>query len=308
MKNHKNFELSMTIGRLRDLDDKWIRYYDAVYLGEPFCEHMMQNILNSKDDLGKCIDILKANNKKVYLSIYGKPRMGIFRKAETIIDYAKTADIDAVEVFEPGMLNFIHRQWPDLDIHINGFLNVFNSQSAGVLKAYNVSRISPSFELSLDEISEIKDNSKVKIELQVFGKIPLGYAEGCVLTREYINSSACPARCYKSYFLDFSDKSMRIGPRSTWSGKDTCLLTELPELITKGFNTFRVEAHLENNYYREKAGMVYRDAILEIIENGKINFLPGKLKVLNEISEKGLCNGYLHGHAGNKLMKFKIRR
>jgi len=166
-----------------------------------------------------------------------------------------------------------------------------------------VTRILPSFELSLQEINEIKNNSKIEIELQIFGKIPLGYAEGCILTKKYITSSACPAKCYENYFLNFSEKSMRVGPRSAWSGKDTCLLAELSGLMEKGFRAFRVEAHLENNSYREKAGKVCRNALSEILENGKVDSLREKLKILDKISEKGLSNGYFYGCAGNKLMK-----
>lgn len=288
--NKNNFELITNIGRLKDINEKQLSPYDAIYIGDPFCSLGVDNLLENKDDLRQAIGLLKRMEKRVYLSTYVEPWTDKVKYLMKIIEIGLNEGIDAVGVADLGVLRLTVKTFKGINIHIANFVNCFNSKSVRFLSHFNVKRIAPYPELSLGEIDEIRENSDVDIELQVHGKIPLGYTETCIIDSiKASRKTKCSGMCYDNYIMRAGEMTMKAAGRVPFGLKDLCMLGHLNLLLAKNYRYFRVESLFETGEYRKNIGQVYRETI---------EFLAKANKKIPSLNLNGVCNGFYFERPG----------
>ena len=69
--------------------------------------------------------------------------------------------LDAVIVQDMGVMEYIRRQFPKMDIHASTQMTVTNAISAEWLEKQGVVRVVPARELSLPEIKEIRNRTNL---------------------------------------------------------------------------------------------------------------------------------------------------
>lgn len=294
----QTFELNTTISNLRDLTESDLSPYDAVYLGNITCRLYEGNLLERLDDLREAIAIVKGQGQKAYVSTYAAPRNDTLPQLRKVVAIAVETGADAVEVHNLGVLKIIHEAHPDLAVHIGDFANVYTDVGAAVLKRYGAVRITPNYELSLDEIGEIQRQVGLPMELLVHGKMPLGMSDDCFLLEyEQAWGVTCPTLCRQELFLKQGDWAMKSIGKEVMSGKDVCLLEYLKRLMTEGYACFRVEAASESPAYRLEIGQVYREA-LEAALAGRDGLEGQWWGTIRRHTRIGLCNGFYFGRSG----------
>src|SRR5262249_59308238 len=124
-----------------------------------------------------------------------------------------------------------------------------------------VRRTAPSHELPLDEADAIAAAGRIPLELTLHGKLPLGVSDTCILLEhEPAWGARCPDLCQREVFLQREDWTLKSVGTGILTGRDLCLLGELPRLLAAGHRHFRIEAGSESPAYRVQVGAVYRDA------------------------------------------------
>ncbi|MDE2321637.1 MAG: U32 family peptidase [candidate division NC10 bacterium] len=292
------FELNTTISNLRDLTASDLSPYDAVYLGNVTCRLYEGNLLERLHDLREAIAIVKGRGQKAYVSTYAAPRNDTLPQLRKVVAVAVENGADAVEVHNLGVMKIIHEAHPDLAIHIGGFANVYTDIGALVLKRYGAVRITPNYELSLEEIGEIYRQVGLPMELLVHGKMPLGISDYCwLLEYEQAWGMTCPTLCRQDLFLKQGDWAMKSIGKGVMSGKDVCLLEHLKRLMTEGHACFRIEAATESPAYRLEIGRIYREA-LEAALAGRDGLKGRWWDTIRRHARIGLCNGFYFGTSG----------
>ncbi|MGH7411560.1 MAG: peptidase U32 family protein, partial [Candidatus Methylomirabilis sp.] len=294
----RSFELNTTISNLRDLKASDLSPYDAVYLGNITCRLYEANLLEHLGDLQEAIAAVKGQGKRAYVSTYAAPRNDFLPKLRKALAVAVEGGADAVEVHNLGVLKIVHEAYPGLPLHIGGFANVYTDAGAEVLKRFGAMRITPNYELSLDEIGQIQRQVGLPMELLVHGKMPLGISDYCFLLEyEEAWGMKCPDLCQQDLFLKQGDWAMKSIGKGVLSGKDVCMLEHLPRLVAEGHTCFRIEAVSESPAYRLEVGRVYREALerafagMNGAEQRWWNALRGHARI-------GLCNGFYFGKSG----------
>ncbi|NQT22657.1 MAG: U32 family peptidase [Candidatus Omnitrophica bacterium] len=301
---YDSFEINTTVSRLKDITGDWLDVYDGVYLGDPYCPLLTGNLLEEKQDLFKAIKMLKSVGKKVYLSSYLTPKTDDMIRIREIIRVAIDNGIDAVEVLDLGCLYLVFRVFKNVKIHINGFVKAFNPASTDILHSYNGVRILPNWELTLEEIDRIKDESRLEVELQIHGPLPLGYSEGCLIQASDISfAKTCAGACYDNYFLQHDEILLSNAGRVIESGKDLSMINHMKEILKKGYRVFRIEARHKDNLYRKKIGNIYRRAITDILSGGKGSEELQYVHELASIGTNNYCNGYYFAKAGRDFIR-----
>ena len=79
-------------------------------------------------------------------------------------------------------MEYIRRQFPEMDIHASTQMTVTNVISAEWLEKQGVVRVVPARELSLPEIKEIRDRTNLEIECFVHGALCYCYSGQCLLS------------------------------------------------------------------------------------------------------------------------------
>ena len=292
------FELNTTISNLRDLTESDLSPYDAIYLGNITCRLYEANLLERLDDLREAIAIVKGRGQKAYVATYAAPRNDNLPQLRKVVAVAVETGADAVEVHNLGVLRIVHEEYPDLAVHIGGFANVYTDGGAAVLKRYGAVRITPNYELSLEEIGEIHRQVGLPMELLVHGKMPLGMSDDCFLLEyEQAWGVTCPTLCQQELFLKQGDWAMKSIGKGVMSGKDVCLLEHLRQLMTEGHSCFRIEAASESPAYRLEIGRVYREA-LEAALAGRDGEEERWWDTIRRHARIGPCNGFYSGTSG----------
>jgi putative protease len=292
------FELNTTLSNLRDLRASDLSPYDAVYLGNITCRLYEANLLERPDDLREAIAEAKGRGLIAYLTTYAAPRNDVLPRLRRSVAVAVEAGIDGVEVHNLGVLKLVHEAHPGLPVHIGGLANVYTDAAAEVLKQYGAVRITPNYELSLDEIGQIHRRVGLPMELLIHGKMPLGISDHCFLLEyEAKWGIACPDLCQQDLYLKKGDWAMKSIGKGVLSGKDVCMLDHLPRLVAEGYRAFRIEAVSESPAYRREIGRVYREA-LERACSGSCALEERWLQTVRRHARIGLCNGFYFGRSG----------
>lgn len=293
-----SFELNTSIANLRDLRASDLRDYDAVYLGDIYCRLYEANFLERPDDLRQGLRILRDQGKRAYVTSYAAPRNDYLFRVRKTLEVAAAERAEAVEIHNLGILKIVHDEFPGLPVHIGGFANVYTDSGVDVLRGFGAVRITPNYELSLDEIREIVAACQVPMELIVHGKMPLGVSDYCFLL-EYEEKWGikCPDLCQKDLFLKQGDWAMKSVGKGIMSGKDVCMLEHLPRLLADGHRHFRIETLSESPEYRSQVAAVYRQALAHAAD-AVFEQDEDWWRVVRVHARVGLCNGFYFGKSG----------
>ncbi len=296
--NHEPFELNTSISNMKDLLASDLGPYDAIYLGNPFCRDYEANFLEEMDDLRAGIHHCRKAGRKAYLTTYAAPRNYFLPQIRKAIAVAAEDGVEAVEAHNLGVVRILHEEFPTLKIHIGGFANAYTDTGAAVLRDYGAVRVTPNYELSLEEIEGMAKSTNLDLEILLHGKMPLGISDYCFLL-EYEKSwgMKCPDLCQQDLFLRQGEWAMKSVGKGVLSGRDVCMLEYLPRLVQAGFRSFRVEAISEDPAYRREVGAVYREA-LEAALDGEYRIREGWWERIEANTKVGLCNGFYFGQSG----------
>jgi len=292
------FELNTSISNMKDLLASDLGPYDGIYLGNLYCRDYEANFLEELEALRMGIRHCRKAGCKVYLSTYAAPRNYFLPQIHKAIGVAAEEGVDAVEAHNLGVVRILRNEFPSLAIHIGGFANVYTDTGAAVLREYGGSRVTPNYELSLEEIEGMALNSGVPVEILIHGKMPLGVSDYCFLLEyEKAWGMKCPDLCQQDLFLKQGEWAMKSVGKGVLSGRDVCMLEYLPRLVAGGFRFFRVEAISEDPAYRRDVGMVYREA-LEQAFSGAGEVREAWWQAIRAHTKVGLCNGFYFGQSG----------
>jgi putative protease len=276
--------------------------FDSVYLGTPYCLSVKGNLLVDIKKLKPCIRELKKVGKKAYVTTPAVPIGNDFNVVEKTLKTAVDEEADGVEVFDMGIFRLVKNRFPELQIHIGHYANVYNKFTAKVFIDYGASRVIPSYELTFDETEQLAQIPGIELEVAVHGKLPLGYANACLLRLEFPsrNLEACEQQCNKEHFVEFSDWKMKSAGTAMLMGTDTCLIDRLPDYVDAGFKALRLDTITETADKISALGSLYRKA-LNIIGEEKEYPADELLAEAKEISGE-ICNGWQTGTSGRNFM------
>jgi len=292
------FELNTAISNLDELQRSDLDPYDAVYLGNMYCRLYEGNLLGRPMRLREAVHRVRDLGKRAYLTTYAAPRQDDLTAVRRALETGVEAGAVAVEVHGPGLLKIVRDEFPGLAAHLGSFANVYTDLGVETLKAFGAARLTPSHELTLDEIDQIARDSGVPLELAIHGKIPLGVSETCLLLHlEASWGVRCPDLCRQDVFLRKEDWGMKSVGTGVLSGRDVCMLEHLPRLVAGGHRHFRIEAVSEGPTYRRAVGAVYREALTRAF-CGTYTVEDGWWEPLRTHTRLGFCDGFYFGRSG----------
>ena len=255
-------------------------YYgaDAVYLGglsfgaRAFADNF------DEETLIQAIDYAHLYGVKVYLTVNTLFRNDEIKDLFSYIKPYYEAGLDAVIVQDLGVVEYIHRYFPDIAIHASTQMSITTPFSYELLKDYGVNRIVPARELSIDEIKAFKswdykkDCNKPELEVFVQGALCLCYSGQCLMSSFIGGRSGNRGRCAQSCRLPYSlydsnGKKISMDGDYILSPKDLFGLDSVFELICAGVDSFKIEGRMKKPLYVAACTKAYRKCVDYIFDN-----------------------------------------
>lgn len=251
---------------------------DAVYIGDPRFS-LRAHAAVSCDDLEKAILYAHDHSVKIYVTVNIFAHDNDFNGLKDYLLGLRDMKADGVILSDPGILALARRIIPEIPIHLSTQANVTNTSSALFWQNQGAHRLNLARELSLSELTSIRNATRTEIEVFVHGALCISYSGRCLLscylTGRDANRGDCAHPCRYKYALLEEKRPGQLFPveedsRGTYifNSRDLCLLARLPELVRAGVDSLKIEGRMKSPYYVASVVRIYRAALDFLAESG----------------------------------------
>ena len=236
------------------------------------------------DEIVKAMKFLHERGKKGYITLNIVAKNSDFQQIDKFLQLLVDAKVDGVIVSDVGMIYYLRKNFPQLNVHVSTQANVNNIYSAKFFADMGVTRIVLARELNLNQIKEIASSLKGKVEIEAFvhGAMCISYSGRCLLsnymTGRDSNRGACVQACRWNYTIREVNKTeeypIEEDQRGTYilNSKDLCMIKHLKELEEAGICSLKIEGRMKSDYYVASVVNAYRRALehknkIEVLED-----------------------------------------
>lgn len=280
---------------------------DALYLAgknfglRAFCDNF------SDEELFAAVKTAREKGKKVYVTINIFAKNADFGQLKDFLHTVKKAGADAVIVSDAGVVDFIRKNQPDLEIHLSTQANTTNKYAVRFWGETGVKRVVLARELGLDEIKEIKDfvGDEVELEAFVHGAMCISYSGRCLLstylTPRDSNRGECVQACRWEYEIGEKNREGRLTLAEDGRGsyilnsKDMNTMPILDKIIDAGVSSLKIEGRMKTAYYVGAVVRAYRKRIDDYFD-GK-TYDKELERELDKVSHREYTTGFYLGQA-----------
>ena len=294
----KRVELLAPAGDLQKAKYALIYGADAVYIGgKSFSlRYFASNFTN--EDIFEAVKFAHNLNKKVYVTVNMVMHDENLSGLKEYLIYLKSIEVDAVIASSIYVLEI--GKEIGLEVHMSTQLSILNEEAVNLYYKLGSKRIVLGRELSLEEIKNIKKNTDAEIEVFIHGGMCSSYSGRCMLSHYMCdrdpNRGGCAHSCrWKYHLLDSEGEYLYSKDKyMTLSSKDLCAIREIPELISAGVSSLKIEGRMKSLNYLAFIISSYRKCIDDYYDGKKLDFdLYQKFIVYGENRLTG--HGFLHG-------------
>lgn len=246
---------------------------DAVYLaGNRFGLRAFAGNFSDKE-MQEAVKIAHSFGKKVYITLNIIAKDEDFDGLKEYLEFLQDIKVDAVIVADIGVMEFVRKYAPKIDIHISTQANIINSYTAKFFADLGVKRLILARELSLEQIKNLRKNLPKEVEIEVFvhGAMCMAYSGRCLLsnylTGRDSNHGECVQACRWKYYVREVSRDDELEVQEDEKGsyifnsKDLNMLSHLQELKDAGVDSIKIEGRMKSSYYVATVVNAYRMAL-----------------------------------------------
>lgn len=285
---------------------------DAVYVGG--ARFGARAYADNFDEAALCraIDEVHLEGKKLYLTVNTLLKEHELKELYHYLKPYYIRGLDAVIVQDYGVLHAVRAWFPDLHVHCSTQMTVTGPEGALLLKRHGVSRIVTARELSLAEIRRIYEASGLEIEAFVHGALCYCYSGQCLFSSMLGGRSGNRGRCAQPCRLPYEaaqGKRPLNGDRGEYilSPKDMCAVALLPEILSAGVSSLKIEGRMKRPEYTAGVVEIYRKYLdLYLRAPGEYRVAKQDLEALFAIYNRdGFNQSYYKVRNGPEMMAMK---
>lgn len=281
---------------------------DAVYLaGTQFGMRAAAGNFN-KEQLREAVKLAHEKGAKVHVTCNTLPREAELKNLPAFLEEAADAGVDAFIIADLGVMDYAAKYAPQVSRHVSTQLGVINSATARVLHSMGAERVVLARETPMKDIFEIRANTPKELEIEAFvhGAMCVSFSGRCLLsnylTGRDANRGACAQPCRWKYHLveetrpgEYFEISEDKGTH-IMNSRDMCMIEHIPELISAGVSSFKIEGRMKSAYYAAAVTNAYRHAIDYAVKGEAIPQIW--IDEVNKVSHRPYCTGFYYGDPG----------
>ena len=329
-------ELLMPAGNLEKLKMAVLYGADAIYMGTPDMSLRTKSQM-SLDDVVEGIEFAHAHGKRVYLTLNLFSHNKDIDKLPQYVETVRKVKPDGLIVADPGVFMFVKSQAPELELHVSTQANVCSWQSVKFWEMQGAKLVVMGREVSYKELAEVRGKCPdIKLEAFVHGSMCMTYSGRCLLSNfmaeRGANQGSCANSCrwkYKVHMklrdgtvreLKLSEENMELfdffleeeqrpgelmqiteDERGSYilNSRDLCIMPKLPDYLSIGVDSLKVEGRGKSPYYVALVARAYRMAIDDWYEDPD-NWNPeAYMEELATVPNRGYTLAFHEGRLSN---------
>lgn len=259
---------------------------DAVYIGGEAFGLRAKAKNFSLEQMREGITFAHRRGVKVYVTAnifaHNRDLDGVREYFAQLRDLAPDAP-DALIISDPGVFLIAREVCPEMEIHISTQANNTNYSTYRFWYGQGARRVVSARELSLEEIRQIREQIPEDMEIETFihGSMCMAYSGRCLLsnflTGQDANQGACTHPCRWKYAVVEETRPGEYFPvyeneRGTFlfNSKDLCMIEHIPELLSAGIDSFKIEGRMKTALYVATVARTYRRAIDDCLQSEEL--------------------------------------
>ena len=260
--NGRKIELLAPVKTFEDFEKTIHSRADAVYFGGKKFNMRVHNLAYNltNDEIAKAVKIAHGLSKKVYVTFNNMMSDTELEDAEAYLRFLEKIKPDALIIQDFGAIKFIKDLGLDLELHLSVMSNVHNEQMVAEALELGVTRVVLSREMHLHEVLRLVDKyPQMEYEYFVHGDMCSVHGAQCYYSGVLFGNSSNRGKCMKPCRWKFQcDSEILAYP---FAAKDLSLYRHLPQLISSGVNSFKIEGRMRDVNYMVAQINLYGEAI-----------------------------------------------
>lgn len=308
--NGREIELLIPASCLEVLKTAVVFGADAVYIGGEAFGLRAKAKNFSLEDMKEGIEFAHARNVKVYVTANILAHNYDLDGAREYFKELKEIGPDALIISDPGMFTIAKEIMPETDIHISTQANNTNYMTYQFWWKQGAKRVVTARELSLNEIKGIRAHIPDEMEIETFmhGAMCISYSGRCLLSNfmagRDANRGACTHPCRWKYSIMEENRPGEYMPvyeneRGTYifNSKDLCMIEHIPEMVTSGIDSFKIEGRMKTALYVATVARTYRLAIDEFLQDPELykSRIPFYKSEISKCTYRQYTTGFFFG-------------
>ena len=290
MNKIKKIELLSPVGDERGLKAAVNSGANGVYFGAKSFNAREYAAENFDDKaIENAIKFAKLRNVKVYITVNTLVYNDEIDKAILLIKNIYNMGADAIIVQDLGIIDIVRNNL-NIPMHASTQMSCNNTYSVKLLEKLGIERVVLARETSIENIKEIRKNTNIELETFIHGALCVSFSGQCAYSYLHggrsANRGACAQPCRMEYSGGKTDYPL--------SSKDLMTIDIIPDLISVGIDSFKIEGRAKRSEYVAITTSIYRKAIDFALQNKNIETEKYKESLIKIFNRGGFSEGYYY--------------
>ena len=290
MNKIKKIELLSPVGDERGLKAAVNSGANGVYFGAKSFNAREYAAENFDDKaIENAIKFAKLRNVKVYITVNTLVYNDEIDKAILLIKNIYNMGADAIIVQDLGIIDIVRNNL-NIPMHASTQMSCNNTYSVKLLEKLGIERVVLARETSIENIKEIRKNTNIELETFIHGALCVSFSGQCAYSYLHGGRSANRGACAQACRMEYS------GGKTNYplSSKDLMTIDIIPDLISVGINSFKIEGRAKRSEYVAITTSIYRKAIDFALQNKNIETEKYKESLIKIFNRGGFSKGYFY--------------
>ncbi|MHB8790766.1 MAG: U32 family peptidase [Desulfobulbaceae bacterium] len=228
---------------------------DAVYCGMKEFSARVKAKNFTMDEVERLTAHAHRQRKKLYVTLNTLIKEAELPLLADVLANLAAIGVDGIIIQDLGVWRLARTWFPELPLHASTQMTVHNGAGVRMLEQMGFSRAVLARELSLAEIAEIRRQTTIELEHFVHGALCFSVSGQCLFSSTVSgmsgNRGRCAQPCRRRY--QHRDQSGYF-----FSTSDLCAIDLLPDLISAGITSFKIEGRMKSAEYVARVVAAYR--------------------------------------------------
>ncbi len=222
------------------------------------------------------------------------------REAIRVLEQIAEAGADAIIVQDLGIAKLARDVAPGLEVHGSTQMSISSAQGVRFAQALGVKRVVMARELSLADIRAIRSATECELEMFVHGALCVSYSGQCFSSEAWGGRSANRGQCAQACRLPYElivdgEKKPLAEARYLLSPGDLYALRQIPELVSIGVDSFKIEGRYKDAEYVAFTTQAYRKAVDDAWAGRELTITLAEELRLEQVYSRGSGPFFLTG-------------
>ncbi len=239
----------------------------------------------------KLCRIAHQEKRKLFIALNTLIKEKELPRLVEVLAHLEMIGVDGIILQDFGVCQLAQAHFPKLPLHASTQMGIHNAAGVQMLEKLGFSRAVLARELSLDEITEIRKKSSIELEHFVHGALCFCVSGQCLfssyLTGRSGNRGQCAQPCRRRYHY-------KKRPGYYFSPNDFCALDMIPQLLTAGVMSLKIEGRMKSAEYVHQVVTAYRLVLDSTAKNRKAALAEAKEHLALSFGRQ-TTSGFLRG-------------